>query len=274
MLRFRQSEKINKLYDRFKSYCKKANKLPIQPTMNLYAPSEPFENRTLFLSGLGSVNHIASHSRPDATVYTNQLAVHMQNPTKLHFEQLCSVISYLKATSELGICYDSSDPSDSERVYTFTDTGEQYLTNQRGKRTTGLLCTFNKNPIHWTSRKQTVVTGEICHGELYSLNAGLRVAMGFRNLLAELKILVKSEDFVIPLLCDNSSAVDISIEGLKRERGYDLALLTVLDYLERNELELAKVKTSENLADLMTKFLGHQQFATLFPLLNLQKFVK
>lgn len=272
-LKFKQTMKIRRACEILASHkLPAANKLPIQPNVKLDDPSEPFTNIVLYQRVIGLLNYIATHSRPDIAVYVAHLAKHMKAPTKYHFKQLCYVVSYLKSTENVGLVYKNSVATD-DRVYVFADAGEQGIREGKGRRTTGIVCTYNRNIIHWSSKRQTVVTSDICHAELYGINAGLRVGIGFRNRLAELNVLKAGDDFKIPLMCDNKSAIEIvkPLEELrdrestskKNPRHYDLALLYVRDFLERKECELDHVPANKNVADIMTKFVDHAQFEKL-----------
>ena len=279
LLRFKQSKKIRDVYGLLRPHCPKANKLPIQPSVDLNEPSPPFEDVNLYMRGLGSINYIATCTRPDLAVYSSQLARHMKSPTKLHFRQLCQCVSYLNATENYALTYRNDDQDETdERVYVLADAGELGILGSRGKRTTGLVCVYNRNLIHWVSKRQTVVTSDICHAELYSINAGLRLGLAFRNLLAELGVLASDEQFKVPVLSDSGSAIQIvqpEGEEQKKRRGprhYDLAMLYVNDYVDRNECELGEIASSENVADLMTKFVNHGQFGNLWPRLGLEPF--
>lgn len=283
-LRFKQTKKINKLIALLDKYdLPKANKLPIQPTVNLDEQSAPFVDVNLFQRAVGSMNYIATCTRPDIAIYVAQLAKCMKQPTNFQFKQLRQVASYLNATKNYGLCYRNEEgETTDDRVYQFVDAGEQNLIGEKGKRTTGIACLYNKNLVHWSSRLQTVVTSDICCAELYAINAGLRVGIGFRNLLVEMGVLLPQGDEVrVPVLCDNSSAVMIADPNREKEKGkkttksprhYDLALLYVTDYIERKECQLEEVASCRNPADVLTKFVDHAQFAKLWNLLCLEAF--
>ena len=68
----------------------------------------------------------------------------------------------------------------------------------------------------------------------------------FKNLLDEMELPTDKDDYLMPLFCDNTSALDISEDGLRKSpKHYDLSLLYVMDYVKRNEVHLEKVKRTK-----------------------------
>ena len=78
------------------------------------------------------------------------------------------VLSYLYETRELRLCYEDNG-IEGNKVFTFTDSGEQFIVDNRGKRTTGIATFYNQNLIYWCTRTQSVATGDICESELFAL---------------------------------------------------------------------------------------------------------
>ena len=141
--------------------------------------------------------------------------------------------------------------------------------DNREKRTSGVYITYNAVPIYWASKKQTAVTGEICEGELYALNYGLKSAIPLRNILCELEF---TEEKQIMVYCDKKSTSDISAEGLKKNsKHYSLQLLYINDFIERKEAVTKSISGRSNVADMLTKFQDYDCFKNQFQYLCLKK---
>ena len=83
-----------------------------------------------------------------------------------------------------------------------------------------LLTDSEKNLAHWSSKLQTEAASDICTAKLYAINAGLRIGIGFRNLLAETGVLLpEGVEIRVPILSDNSSAVMIADPNREKEEG-------------------------------------------------------
>lgn len=101
--------------------------------------------------------------------------------------------------------------------------------------------------------------------ELFALCAALRCVLALRNLFEDLNLIKCESDFMIPMFCDSKSAISIASDGFKsNSKHYSKSLLYVNDYVKRNEVHIEKVNSSANLADVMTKFLDHNQFKVIF----------
>ena len=267
-MRIKQEAKIENLYQYLGNDMPKVTKLPIPSNINIFQQHEAYDDITKYQSIIGSINYISTTIRPDITTYVNQLAKFLKNPTIQHYRLACKIVAYLYATKDYGISYDAI--SNDNNLYTFTDASSFMVVENKSKRMTGVVVMYHESPIHWTSRKQTATSADICEGELYAINSGLKSAIAFRNLLDEIGI-ASEEELKLNVYCDNQSALDISKEGLKKNsKHYNLSLLFVQDYLERGELNLDKVLGAENVADLMTKFVDHSTFYKHFFKLRMQ----
>ena len=268
----RQMEKIEKAYGMMREKPKKTI-VPIQPNTNLYAEMELYDDPHHYRSLMGLLNYIATISRPDVAFPASQLARFMREPTKLAYTQLCRVITYLYETRTNCLVFKKNPEIETDsRIHTFTDCGEPDLLKTKGRRTTGIVQTYKLNVIGWQSKRQSAISADICEGELVALNAGLRLSIGARNLLDELGLLNGPEDLQIALYGDNKTSVSIANEGFKGATHYDRSLLFVKEYIENRQLSVHKVNSSENLADLMTKFCQHTAFRELIRLFGFEEF--
>lgn len=275
-LMFDMNQKIVKLKEMIDPYLEmkkrklpKATVIPLQPEIDLYIESPVFHNKLLYQRLIGMLNYVSLGTRPDICVYVNQLSRFLKLPTECHFEYLIKLIAYVFESRNLRMQYiDGKNPD--HCIYTYADAGEQFLKQLQGKRTTGIVSTYNLNVIHWQSKTQSCVTGDICEGELFSINAALRSALMLRNVLDELGITVSNGDLLLPIFCDNKAAVGIATNGpAKKSKHYELAMFYANDYVKRGEVVIQEVKSSDNIADVMTKFVTHEQFKNIFSNLNL-----
>ena len=138
---------------------------------------------------------------------------------------------------------------------------------------TGLLQTYNMNVIYWMTRRQTAVTADICHGELYAINSGLRHRLVRKNLLDGLDLLDGPDDKIVPMYSDNRAAITLIDKFLKAKSAfYHPSLLHAMDAIKRGELVMEWVAGKEKRADLLTKFVDHAQFKRFFSMLNIRPY--
>lgn len=204
------------------------------------------------------LNYISATIRPDITTYVNQFSQFLKNPTKHQYQLVLKLVSYLNSTMDLGLNYYNL-PEDN-KIHTYTDSSNFNAIEKKARRLTGIVIMYKQSPVHWSSRKQNVATGDICEAELYAINSGLKSACSLRNVLFDI-YLINIDDCKLNLYCDNSATLLIAREGLKKNSShYDLTLLYIQDFLDRNELILNKTGMQDNVADIMTKFVTHQVF--------------
>lgn len=98
----------------------------------------------------------------------------------------------------------------------FTDAGSKKLVKDSGRHTSVSVVIYHGNIVAWRSRKQTVVTDEICCAELYAINNGLKLGIQIRNLLLELGIISLREsktDLNDALMRSMVASLDKTIKG-------------------------------------------------------------
>lgn len=262
-----QHQKIKKLFEQVKDLCERPNKLPLPANTNMYKSSEPCVNIHLYQCMIGALNYLGQTTRPDIVIYVSKLAQFMRDPTVHHTSLALKLISYLNSTSKLSIKFNSSDEDLHVRCY--TDAGSKFILKDNGRYTSGISVLVGGNIIHWSSKKQTIVSIDSCEAELFALNYGQRVSLQYRNLLDELQLISENEQ-VIELLCDNRSTLDISENGFKKHsRHYNVCLLYVKDFLDRNEIRLDKVHSAKNIADLFTKYPEYCNFDSFCKVIKL-----
>ena len=265
-----QKEKIQKCYELIRSR-PKPNKIPIQPNADLFKESEDYSDPYHYRSVVGLMSYIAQMTRPDLSFTASQFSRFMRRPTRNQYELLCKAVSFMFETKEhcLSIAFDREHVPDGG-VHVFVDCGEPNIIENRCRRTTGIVQTYRNNVIGWSSKRQSVITGDIVEGELYALNSGLRRGLGTRNILDELDLLEKRENIKLHMYSDSKTASGIARDGFKTVKHYDQTLLYINEHIAMNQLKLKKVAGRANLADLLTKFVNTTQRKQLIKLFGMR----
>lgn len=264
-----QIRKIEDLHTKHLNYLPKATKLPLQSNTNMLEESPPLDDVFLYQSIIGSLNYIALSTRLDISMYIGQLSKYLKAPKLIHLQLAYKIISYLYQTRYLVLRF-KSNPDSIKSIQIYTDASNFNIECNK-YATSGVVSILFGNIVSWSSKKQTAVTGEICESELYAINSGLKHGLYLRNVLKEINLSYLIDDQLI-IKSDNSSAIEISKAGFKNNsKHYNTVLLYVKDFIERNEVKVIKVNSSENIADWFTKFVSHSQFKTLIGLSNLKR---
>ena len=136
--------------------------------------------------------------------------------------------------------------------------------NDKGDRRsiTGWVAKLNGDPVSWSSKKQRVVALSTCEAELYAESAAIQEVLWLRGLMEELGLHTQTGSTVYG---DNQSAIAVSENGVKGERTkhVDVKYHFVTETVERGDVKLEWVPTTQQQADIFTKALAAPVFALL-----------
>jgi hypothetical protein len=119
---------------------------------------------------------------------------------------------------------------------------------------TGWVSKLNGDTISWASKKQRTVALSTCEAELYAEAAAIQEVLWLRGVLKELGLSTHTGSVVHG---DNQSAIAVSKNGIKGERTkhVDIKYHFVTETVERGDVVLKWIPTSEMQADIFTKAL-------------------
>jgi hypothetical protein len=136
--------------------------------------------------------------------------------------------------------------------------------NNKGDRKsiTGWVSMVNGDPIAWSSKKQRVVALSTCESELYAEAAAIQEVLWTRGILGELGL---NPSVGSTVFGDNQSAIAVSANGVKGERTkhVDIKYHFITETVERGEVRLQWIPTTQQLADIFTKALAEPTFVSL-----------
>ena len=223
-------------------------------------------NRYMELTG--TLMYAAVATRPDIAHAAYALASHMQAPRRRHMVMAERVLRYLAGTKEVGLVFGAHNGAmvGESRGWTnlqvdvcaFADAD---WANDKGDRRsiTGWVSKLNGDTISWSSKKQRTVALSTCEAELYAEAAAIQEVLWMRGILKELGLRMTTGSIVHG---DNQSAIAVSKNGVKGERTkhVDIKYHFVTETVERGEVQLKWVPTTEQQADIFTKALAAPVF--------------
>ncbi|MBW0468091.1 hypothetical protein O181_007806 [Austropuccinia psidii MF-1] len=162
----------------------------------------------------------------------------------------------MRKTKTLGIQITGSDPCPTLQTYVDANWGGE------GDRSThGFLLLHGKNPILWQSKRQATVATSTAQAEYIALSFSVRECLWISNLYRPLLY-----DPTPTLLSDNKTAIGIATDSMSRKRTRHLfrEFNLINEYITKGKISLQWVGTNEQMADILTKPLGH---------LNVKKFI-
>ncbi|KAL5526219.1 hypothetical protein ACEPAG_7558 [Sanghuangporus baumii] len=198
---------------------------------------------------IGELLWIASVVRPDIAFTVNVLSRYNKSPKQIHWEAAKRVLSYLKGTEDLGIIYQASD--DANPVgYSDSDYAGDWADR---KSTTGFVFMFKGGPVHWQSKKQTVVAKSTAEAEYIAVSTAAIEAIWLQHFFKEINRSYKDEPVVIHV--DNDPAIKIAEEPiyLSKTKHINIQVHHIRDEVAKNRIALRPIASSDNPADIFTK---------------------
>ena len=226
-----------------------------------YTPCEEEEDEYQdcgqYLAAVGALLYLSTYTRPDISFVVSVLARHSQRPSVRHWHGVKHLLRYLRGTEDLGLLYTQGGQ---ESVVGYADAGFR-SDETSGKSQTGYIFLKNNAPITWKSVKQTMTATSTNHSELIAFHEAAREVVWIRNLDKTIKnqcgLNYDGQSTII--YEDNAACVaQVSKGFIKSDRvkhippqlfGYTQELI------QTKQIEVKKVESSQNLADLLTKAL-------------------
>jgi hypothetical protein len=216
---------------------------------------------------IGSINYIATITRPDIAKAASKLAEFLLNPSDQHQQIANRVICYLYATRHLAIQFNGS--SDSSHFQIASDAAFADDQSTRKSSQGSILCLFG-GPISWKAGKQDTVTTSSTEAELLAFSHTAKEAIATLRLFVQLDLQL---DRIPTIECDNLQTIRLITSEIPRIK----TALKHVDihscwarqtYLE-GKFKVKYTPTAEMLADGLTKALPGQKFEAFVKQLGL-----
>ena len=256
-----QSEYIDKVLKRFNMERGKALSTPLPPYVKLSkkdCPKSEEEKAEMakvpYSSAVGSLMYAMIATRPDIAFAVGVTSRYMSNPGKKHWEAVKGVMRYLNGTKDMCICFGRKEAC----VMGYTDADYAGDLDKR-RSTSGYVFEFTGGAVSWRSRLQDCITLSTTEAEYVAASKACKEAIWLGRLVADLGISVE-----MPILhCDSQSAIQLAKNPVfhAKTKHVDVKYHFIREVLEDKLLQFAKVHTSENPADLLTKGLSSERFA-------------
>ncbi|CAB0003770.1 unnamed protein product, partial [Nesidiocoris tenuis] len=207
---------------------------------------------------VGSLMYLMVGTRPDISYAVGVVCRALDNPTKIDCVNVKRILRYLKGTPDLGLVYKSK--LNNGRIYSYSDAdlGGDETT---GRSTTGVVNLFCGAAISWTSQRQVSVALSSTEAEIVAASEAAKELVWLHRLLTSM---TKIEDLPV-LYVDNEAAIRLAKnpENHRRTKHIKIRHFFVRELVMNGEIIIAKVETSKQLADAMTKALHQPRLSEL-----------
>ncbi|CAN1250021.1 Copia protein [Linum perenne] len=238
------------------------NKDPFRPRESneeLLGPEVPY------LSAIGALMYLASHTRPDISFAVNLLARYSSSPTRRHWNGVKHILRHLQGTQDMGLFYSSES---NIGLVGYADAG--YLSDPHtGRSQTGYLFTYGDTAISWRSVKQTITATSSNHAEILAIHEASRECVWLRSIIQHIqRSCGLSLEKMAPTLLyeDNAACIAQLKDGyIKGDRTKHISpkFFFTHDLQKNGEIIVQQVRSRDNLADIFTKALTTSTFEKL-----------
>ncbi|WVZ88501.1 hypothetical protein U9M48_035018 [Paspalum notatum var. saurae] len=184
---------------------------------------------THYRSLVGGLRYL-THTRPDITFAVGYVSRFMEDPRKNHMAAVKHLLRYIAGTCALGLAYPQRKKTSDLHLFGFSDSdiGETLM----------------------AERAPQACAAAACHG------------IWLRRLLKE----ITGQSVAAPILrIDNKSAIELAKNPIfhNRSKHIDIKFHFIRDCMERKQVILKQIGTEQQLADMLTKPLGKNNFEKL-----------
>ena len=267
-----QSAFVQQLLNRFK-----LNDLrPVSTPMDVSRKLESNKDSTasvdflrLYQSMVGSLNYLMTVARPDIAHAVGVVSRYSANPNQRHMDAVRRVYAYLKKYPDIGPIYSATSSQSLCELVGFVDSDWAGCHDTR-RSTTGWVFTLGGCVIAWASRRQKSVALSTCEAEYIAAAEAAKEAIWLLSLLKELNVPGIPQD-AIKLHIDNNAAMKLTKnpEFHARTKHIELRHHFLREQVLEGNIEMIRVDTKDNLADIFTKALPRATHERMMILSNL-----
>ncbi|KAH9649806.1 hypothetical protein KPL70_026120 [Citrus sinensis] len=210
-------------------------------------------SRVPYASAVGSLMFVMICTRPDIAQAVGAVNRYMANPGGEHWITVKRILRYIRGTSDVALCYGGLEFT--VRGYVDSDFAGDL---DKRKSTTGYVFTLAGAAVSWVSKLQTVVALSTTEAEYMAATQACKEAIWIQRLLEELG----HKQQKIPVFCDSQSALHIARNPAFHSRTKHIGVQYhfVREVVEDGSVDLQKIHTKENLADVLTKPINTDKF--------------
>ncbi|KAI3815669.1 hypothetical protein L1987_15348 [Smallanthus sonchifolius] len=216
----------------------------------------------LYRGMIGSLMYLTA-SRPDIMFAVCLCSRFQSQPKESHMIAVKRIFRYLKGKPRLGLWY-SKQQSFDFKAYTDSDYGGCNLDR---KSTSGGCQFLGDRLVSWQCKKQSTVSVSTCEAEYIAAASGCSQILWIQQQLRDYGLNFTGT----PLFIDNNATMSITNNPVKHSKTKHIEIRHhfIRDCAEKHLIELVKVHTDDNLADLFTKAFDRSRFEHLVNLIGM-----
>ncbi|KAM6563895.1 hypothetical protein CsatB_023893 [Cannabis sativa] len=217
-----------------------------------------------YSNAVGSIMYLMVSTRPDLGYAMSVLSKYMANPGKVHWLAMKWVFRYLLGTTKVGLIYNRQKANTIIEGYSDSD----YAGDRDNRRSTSAyFFLIGGNCVSWKVQLQPVVALSTTEAEYVATTEAIKEAIWLKGLMKELNLLkgvptVYSDSQSCIFLCKNPMFHD-------RTKHKEIKYHFIRDKVTQGEIDIEKVPTEDNPADMGTKIVTLNKFTHCMNLLRI-----
>ncbi|KAK6125632.1 hypothetical protein DH2020_040630 [Rehmannia glutinosa] len=254
-----QTKYTRDLMKKFGMEEKSSVKIPMNTSvkMDMDADGKPVD-QTRYRALIGSLLYLTT-SRPDITFAVGVCARFQSAPKESHMTAAKRILRYLKGSQEVGLWYPKEE-NDNFSLKSYSDS--DYAGNIDDRKSTSGSCQFLGDClVSWFSKKQNCVSLSTAEAEYIFAAFCCTQLLWMKQTLADYKCSFEN----VHIFCDNISAINIAQNRVHHNRNKHIEIRHhfLRDCVSKRKIEISFVPSQNQLADIFTKLLSSETFASI-----------
>ena len=210
---------------------------------------------------IGALLYVSSGTRPEISHSINYLSRFQNCYTESHWKYALRILKYLYLTKGLSLQYKRNKNCELDADWAGDKVDR--------KSTSGYVIRVFGNVIHWKSRKRKCVTKASTYAEYTALSEAVSEVKFIKELINIFDLKLRNP---VKIYEDNIGVINIENYGnfTKNSKHIEIRYHFVQECVKEKEIEIVKVDSNENIADIFTKALCKEKFTKFRELLNVK----
>lgn len=202
---------------------------------------------------LGTLIHLAIHTRPDIQFTVNLLSQFAKKPTQAQWKIVKHLFGYLQGTKTVGLLFTKS-PNHGNQLCGWEDADYGKSTTTQ-KSTSGYVIMLYSNPISWTTKKQSIVAQSTIEAEFVAINLCAKQVRWLSTMIIGIGIAISKTK----IKNNNQGANFISKEAQLNPNSWhiEIQFQYVRDLVSNLLLSIEHSPFNNMIANILTKPLGY-----------------
>jgi hypothetical protein len=225
-----------------------------------------------YASAVDMMLYLASNSRPDIAFAVHQCARFTHAPKASHEAAIIKICRYLKGTQDNGLTFRHSKEfkvdcyvdADFAGLFGVEDVHDPICVKSR----TGYVMTIADCPLMWVSKLQTKIVLSTQHSKYVALSTSCRDLLPIKRLVHELMqtldVTKQGLTYTAKSTCFEDNAACISLAKLRKITPQNRHIASkyhwIREHVRMGTLEIEKIESDKQLADIFTKNLTPDKF--------------